>query len=387
MLGDLAQDFSGERVIDASLLQKSYIAPHIFKGMAKQPHKAAIKSLHHDTYFMVKGRGSRLTRVSEKEQADKCLIKLAHLESDPSLVDPVVTPPAKPTAWLTAWIKKWKEMFGTPEETASMPKETLSSTPEETLSLSTASMPKETLSSTPEETLSLSTASMPKETPSSEPKDTKQEPKAIAQLVQQAQAIAFQYAGTHVIEAGELCKSGIIPQLFKNLTKTHRKAVEQSLVRDQDYLVARTDKSTGNYVACEPSVNQAKYLVKLQCVIDRLAAASSTSTTTSSQPAGDTRERLPVPVIPFLEELDLEEQELFKDAQGTPYNLTVRGNRHPRCCFFKVADVGRMLGLRDLTTNLCGPTSAYLPEEDYVKMLLEGTGSSPPMDYMGGGRR
>jgi hypothetical protein len=148
-------------------------------------------------------------------------------------------------------------------------------------------------------------------------------------------------------------------------------------VRDQDYLVARIDNKTGSYVSSKPSVAQAKYLVKLQYVINQLAAAGSTD----NKPAAaddDAQERLAVPVIPFLEELALEEQELFKDAQGTTYKLTVRGERHPRCCFFKVTDVGRMLGLRDLTTNLYSATSAFLPEEDYVKMLLQVEAESPP---------
>jgi hypothetical protein len=347
-LDDLAQDFAGERVIKASVLQQSWMAHHIFKGMAKQPHQAALDRLPTSAYYMVKGRA--LTEVSDRAQADACLIKLTHLASDPCLVDPVVTPPkGRISAWLASWISKWKDPVSEekPVDVDTHTRETV-----------------DTASLDPE--LSRTIARM-----------------------------SVQYGGVLVIEAGELCKSGIISQLFKNQTKTPRRAVGQHLVRDRDYLVARIDKNTGSYVACEPTVSQARFLVRQQYVIDQLSGAVTNSTdagaATAAQPSQtDSQARPTVPVIPYLQQLDLEDQEMFRDNDnGHVYQLTVRGERHPRRCFFKVADVGRMLGMLDLTSSMLNPKSTFLPEEDNVKMLLaEGkTGSPPPEKFSGGATR
>ncbi|KAF6252657.1 hypothetical protein COO60DRAFT_1643772 [Scenedesmus sp. NREL 46B-D3] len=338
-LNDLAQDFAGERVIEASILQQSWIAPHIFKGMAKQPRQAAVDRLPSSAYYMVHWNKKQKTFMegTDATPADKCLIKLEQLATDPCLVDPVMSPPkGRISSWLSDWINKWRTPLSHSEEGTREP-------------------------GTDAAIICAKTHAEP--APSHE---------HALLLQQKAEALAIPFAGTQVIEAGELCKSGVIPDLFKKLTKTPRKAVYQRLVYDQDYLVARKDKHTDRYVSCEPSVAQAKFLVKLEYITQRLSAGAS------SQPDGNDAQQesttamhsaqASIPVIPYLEELDLEEQEMFKDSHGMACRLTCRGERHPRRCFFKVTDVGRMLGVTDMTTNLRGPTSAFLPEEDYVKM-------------------
>lgn len=315
-LDDLSVDFQGTRVIEASVLQKSWIAPILFEGsLASQAAKAVREQLPADAYFEATKHG-RAYRLAPSG-GSTCLVKVDKLKVE-QLVDPLLVPPpkSKVTKWLSDKLATWAAAPAT----------------------------------------SIGRAQLPS---------------------WQQQVIEF--GGAQVIEAGELCKAGLLPALFKNLTKTPRKAVGLRLQQDLDYLVARWDRRLSGYVACKPSVNQAKFLVKLECVTRKMRERPD-ATEAEAPPAMAVSE--PAPVVPYQPELELEECEVLKDEGGQAVPLVCRGERHPRRCYFKVADVGRMLGLWHLSTNLCDATSAHLPGEDFVKMSM--VLPSPPPDSGGG---
>ena len=114
-LNDLAEDFDGTLVIEASKLQQSWLAPGIFAGKSKQPRQAVADKFSGQAgaYFVVKknrdGKYALYTGDPNLPQA-KYLVKVDVLLSSPDvhLVDPSVTPPrGRLSDWLRKWLGKW----------------------------------------------------------------------------------------------------------------------------------------------------------------------------------------------------------------------------------------------------------------------------------------
>jgi hypothetical protein len=71
--------------------------------------------------------------------------------------------------------------------------------------------------------------------------------------------------------------------------------------------------------------------------------------------------------------LELDEHELLRStSDGKTHRITCRGERDPRGCFFKVAEVARVLNRRKLSDSVTEEESSFKAREDYVYMPREG---------------
>ena len=61
----------------------------------------------------------------------------------------------------------------------------------------------------------------------------------LQEAVAKVTALTFEYNGTQVVEASDLHKSAVLPELFKNLTKTPRKAVRLRMTRNVDFFMVQ----------------------------------------------------------------------------------------------------------------------------------------------------
>ncbi len=68
--------------------------------------------------------------------------------------------------------------------------------------------------------------------------------------------------------------------------------------------------------------------------------------------------------------LDLEDNEKFKDVDGKPLDIEVRGERESDKCFFKVKDVSDAFDMPNLYTTIISSSSKYLINEHYKYFYL-----------------
>lgn len=69
--------------------------------------------------------------------------------------------------------------------------------------------------------------------------------------------------------------------------------------------------------------------------------------------------------------LHLDDNELFRDANGNAYDVEVRGERHHKKCFFKASDIAKCFDLPRLIDSLTHQNSAYVHGEDYERFIID----------------
>ena len=89
----------------------------------------------------------------------------------------------------------------------------------------------------------------------------------------------------------------------------------------------------------------------------------------SDKVADDTPEGRGIEEAPSI--LDLEDNEKFKDINGKPLNIEVRGDRKHDNCFFKVKDVSEAFEMPNLYTTIISSSSRYLINEDYKYFICQ----------------
>ncbi len=67
---------------------------------------------------------------------------------------------------------------------------------------------------------------------------------------------------------------------------------------------------------------------------------------------------------------ELNDDEKFRNAEGNPVNIETRGVRSPRGIFFRVVDVSREFGIRNLKNTLLHPNPSFERTRDFVTFTV-----------------
>ncbi len=152
----------------------------------------------------------------------------------------------------------------------------------------------------------------------------------------------------------------MLPAMFKgckyprNLLK--RKQSDGSELVPRDAYAFALRKHSGSWVQQDESCKRAKLLLYKNWVdtFARDAEEASVDLTQTYEDAPDI--------------LALNDDERFHDADGNPIDIETRGERRENGVYFKVLDIERMLGMRDLSTTLTTGHTNYTrgATDDYV---------------------
>ena len=69
--------------------------------------------------------------------------------------------------------------------------------------------------------------------------------------------------------------------------------------------------------------------------------------------------------------LKLEDNEKFKNINGLPLNIEVRGERHHKKCYFKVKDVSEAFEMKSLFKNIQHDNTSYELYHDYIFFTIQ----------------
>ena len=119
-----------------------------------------------------------------------------------------------------------------------------------------------------------------------------------------------------------------------------RKIIEKRNLSQDDYMFAYQKK--GQWIVCGKDYKKSKFLLGEKWVIENVRKMI-----TSFPVDGDDAIQEAPPL------LFLENDEKFKDKNGTVLEIEVRGERNHKLCYFKVKDVGDAFGMPSIQSTIC----------------------------------
>lgn len=149
------------------------------------------------------------------------------------------------------------------------------------------------------------------------------------------------YLLKEVVENKHPCVKGMAKKPFDFFTR-------KGMQREVHYLLARKHKTKNIWV----SVSHEKYSRQLDKIL------------ISEEWMNQFKQLLDAPKV-----LQLKDHELFRDDEGEPYPVEVRGTRNYKSCYFKAKDVATCFNMSKLLDTISDKRGAYKEGKDYVRFL------------------
>ena len=140
---------------------------------------------------------------------------------------------------------------------------------------------------------------------------------------------------------------------FKGTSRGARYVIDRHEIAAENYIYGKKR----NEVWCESNATYklAKVLLKKEFCENNIFI---------SRVKKEEKKKEDVPIAP--PRLFLEEEEMFKDAEGQPVDIEVRGEREEDKIFFYCKDVAEKFGISDLNKSLLRSHTSYSRNEDFV---------------------
>jgi hypothetical protein len=148
------------------------------------------------------------------------------------------------------------------------------------------------------------------------------------------------------------------PAFFKGCAKTVRNILEIKKIADDQYLFASSLKNNA-WKESNASNKKSKLLLKkiwVETYVPKMAEAGSSEAKYDVEPAPDL--------------LYLDDEEKFKDEDGQPLEIEVRGERHHEKIYFKVSDVSKAFGMENLRDSILRSDRGYLRDIHYCTFVV-----------------
>lgn len=165
------------------------------------------------------------------------------------------------------------------------------------------------------------------------------------------------------------------PLYFHGTSQGIRRIIERKGIPADVYAFAYFVPSRGAWQECADNYNKGKLLVKQTWVEANIPSLSAPTPTPSpketqlkevKEPAASGYDYEAAPPV-----LRLSEEEMFKDAEGKPLDIEVRGERHPDRCYFRVKDVSDAFGMHKLNDTIThAGHDGYVEHADFKRFIV-----------------